>query len=363
MKKIFLLMTLILALSIAAIGCGKKDDVSNNNEDETVNNEVNEKPTEFVISTWGYDEDKFRKNVFEPFEKANNVKIILEVGNNSDRLNKVRASKNSKVDVIYLANSFAIQGIEEGLFEKVNRDNIPNIKNIYDLAKAPLGEDYAPAYTLNKTGIVYDSESIDFEIKSWKDLWREELKDNVAIPEITTTAGPAMVAMAGVTANVDVLENKDAAFDALVALKPNLVKTFTRSSEAVNMFAQGEIAVAAVQNFAYAGIKKSTPSAVWVDPQEGAYVNLNTINIVKGTKNKELAEKFINFVLSEEVQRANALDKIDSPVNVNIDLTDEQAKGLTYGEELIKSLKALDWTKVNGVKASWIEDWNNKMNN
>ncbi|WDV46302.1 ABC transporter substrate-binding protein [Clostridiaceae bacterium M8S5] len=362
MKKLYLIMTLVVVMSFAIIGC-KKDDAPDKNKDSNAQSEVKGEPTEFIVSTWGYNEDKLRKNVFEPFEKANNVKIVLEVGNNSDRLNKIRASKNSNIDVIFLANSFAIQGVEEGLFEKINRDNIPNLKNIYDLAKAPLGEEYGPAYTLNKTGIVYDSESVDLEIKSWKDLWNEKLKDNVAIPNITTTAGPSMVVMAGAKANIDALENSDAAFEALVALKPNLVKTFGRSSEAVNMFAQGEIAVVAIQDFAFGRIKESTPTAVWVNPTEGAFAGLNTVNIVKGSKNKELAEKFIDWCLSEEVQMANAVDKVDSPVNINVKLTDEQAQGLTYGEELIKSIKVLDWTKINGVKAKWVENWNNKMNN
>lgn len=365
MKKICFILALVLMLSFTLAGCTKNEapQPATTEGENTQAEEVTGEPTEFIVSTWGYNEDKLRKNVFEPFEKANNVKIVLEVGNNSDRLNKIRASKNSKIDVIFLANSFAIQGVEEGLFEEVNRANIPNAENIYDLAKAPLGENYGPAYTLNRTGIVYDSESVDFEVKSWKDLWNNKLESNVAIPTITTTAGPSMVVMAGQTVEADALENADKAFEALVALKPNLVKTYGRSSEAVNMFAQGEIVMAAAQDFAFGRIKEAVPSAVWVNPSEGAFANLNTINIVKGTENKELAEKFIDWCLSEEVQKANALDKVDSPVNTGVKLTDEEAAGLTYGEDLINSLKVIDWTKVNAVKADWIDSWNSKINN
>ncbi|WP_432405778.1 ABC transporter substrate-binding protein [Wukongibacter sp. M2B1] len=368
MKKLCLAMVLVLMFSFLLMGCTKEEPVkqeepkSEASNNESVDNKTDE-PTEFVVSTWGYNEDKLRKNIFEPFEKANNVKIVLEVGNNADRLNKIRVSENSKIDVIFLANSFAIQGVSEGLFEEINRDNIPNLNQIYDLAKAPLGEKYGPAYTLNRTGIVYDSDMVDKKIESWKDLWNKEFESNASIPEITTTAGPSMVIMAANTVGADALEDSDKAFEALGKLKPNLVKTYGKSSEIVNMFAQGEIAVAAVQDFAFGRIKDAVPTAEWVDPQDGAFANLNTINIVKGTKNKEIAEKFIDWCLSEEVQKANAIDKVDSPVNVNVKLSEEEAEGLTYGKELINSLKVVDWVKVNELKTDWIDRWNREVIN
>ena len=42
-----------------------------------------------VISTWPANIDVITKNVFEPFEAANNCKIVVETGNNSQRLAKL----------------------------------------------------------------------------------------------------------------------------------------------------------------------------------------------------------------------------------------------------------------------------------
>ena len=44
---------------------------------------------------------------------------------------------------------------------------------------------------------------VDFEIKSFDDLWDSRLAGMVSIPEITTTFGPAMVYMASDHAGVD----------------------------------------------------------------------------------------------------------------------------------------------------------------
>ncbi len=361
MKKSLILLLALIVTAFSLVACASPAENTGENASESTN--ASSEPTKLVVSTWGYNEDVLRKNVFTPFEEANNVEIILEVGNNSDRLNKIRTMENSQVDLIFLAESFAIQGVEEGLFEKINRENIPNLENIYEVAKAPHGEDYGPAYTLNRTGIIYDSAMVDFEVTSWNDLWNNAFEANMAIPEITTTAGPPLVIVSGEFAGVNAFEDSEAAFNKLVELKPNLVKTYGRSSELVNMFIQGEIVVGVAQDFAFGNIKEAIPTAEWVNPSEGAFVNLNTINIIKGSKNKDLAEEFINFWLSEEVQKANALDKVDSPINVNVELTEEEANGLTYGEELINSLKVIDWKNINANMSEWIDKWNREVSN
>ena len=90
---------------------------------------------------------------------------------------------------------------------------------------------------------------------------------------------------------------------------------------------------------------------------------MNTINVVKGSPNKELAEKFINHVLSEEIQRDIALVGVDSPVNVNVKLSAKQTEGLTYGKDLIASFQDVDWGSVNANKKVWIENWNEIFSN
>lgn len=353
MKKLSIILV-IFVLVLSLVGCTPK-------ETEKEGTTETEEPQKLVISTWGFNEDIMRKNIFEPFEKANNVEIVLEVGNNGDRLNKIKLHQNSQVDLIYLTDYFAMQGIEEGLFEKINPANIPNIENLYDMAKAPLGTEYGPAYTVGRFGIIYNTEGTEGDVNSWKDLWKPEFKGKLTIPDITTTQGPMIVSAASEEANVSIKEGEDETFAKLKELDKNVVKYYTKTSEMVNMFNQGEVDIAPALDFAYGNIKKGVPSAKWVDPKEGSYAVLNTINIVKGTKNKELAEKFIDWALSEEVQKANAVAKVESPVNKNVELTDEEAEGLTYGKELIDNLKVLDWNHVNTVKANWIKRWNEEI--
>ena len=75
-------------------------------------------------------------------------------------------------------------------------------------------------------------------------------------------------------------------------------------------------------------------------------------------KNKELAETFVDFYLSKEVQLAEALDGVDAPVRTDVELTPEQAANFTYGKEMIDSLLIPDWSVINANKADWIAKWN-----
>lgn len=357
MKKISLLLALLLTLTMFMVACSPSANEPSGNDSNAQNSG---EPTELVISTWGFNEELLRKNVYEPFEKAYNVKIVLEVGNNADRLNKLRLG-SSNVDIVQIAEGFAIQAIEEGLFEKIDRSNIPNIENLYDIAKAPFGEDYGPAYTIGRYGIMYDEAKVSKPIESWADLWDESLANQVTIPDITTTAGPFMPFIAAEIEGLDVQKDTDAIFNKIKALDKNLVKIYSKSSEVVNMFSQGEVSAVAGQDFSFGQVKEAVPTAKWVDPKEGSYAVVNTINIAKGSKNKELAEKFINWILSEEVQKANALDKVDSPANKNVVLTEEEAEGLTYGADVINNLKLPDWKYINSVYNDWINRWNKEV--
>lgn len=351
MKKLSLaLVSLLLASTFT--GCGAQ-------KQESVNKEG---PKQLVVSTWGLNQDKYVENVIKPFETANNCKIVLEIGNNDERLAKLKNNPNSTVDVMYLAEAYSQKGIEDGLFDKIDYSKVPNSKKMLPVAQKFVKAGYGPAYTLNRAAIVYDPAKVKGKITSWKDLWSPDLKGKIAIPDIATTFGPSMVVAASLQAGTDIKsDNGDSAFKALEALKPNVVKTYTKSSDLVNMFSTGEITVAVAADFVVGSIKKVMPTVVYLDPSEGAYLNFNTINITKNSKNKDLALKFIDYVLSAEVEAKTATTVGDSPINVDVKLAEKDAANLTYGDTANKA-NALDYSAINKNLTSWIDKWNRLFN-
>lgn len=155
--------------------------------------------------------------------------------------------------------------------------------------------------------------------------------------------------------------NEDQAFAKLKELNPSVVKYYGKTADFVTMFAQGEVAAGPFMDSYFKDLQAGVPDAKFVTPQEGGYAVMNTINVVKGSKNKQLAEELINWYLSKEVQEKVAKAKITSPTNKEVKLTDEEAKGLTYGADVINKLRKLDVKFVNDNLKKWTDRWNREL--
>ncbi len=344
MKK---LVTLCLALLVLT-SCGSKTE-------EKAEVKPEEKKT-LTVSTWGLSQDTLEAEVFGPFEKDANCDIVLDLGNANDRYTKFSSNANSGIDVIELSQIAASKGQEAGLFEEIDYSKLSNAKDLLEALKPLVDAKQGPAYTINSLVIVVDPEKCTTEITDYADLWKAELANSIAIPDITSTFGPHTVYVAK-----DFNKGNDP-FEALAALKPNIVKSYSKSSDIANMFTNKEVSVALVGDFALPLILAGNPNVKVIFPTSGAYANFNTININKNSANKELAYKYIDYRISQTLQTITAAKMNEAPTNTTVKLEGEVAQNKTYGEHAT-NLKTLDFTEVNKVLPEWIDSWNRVVNN
>ena len=310
-----------------------------------------------TISTFSFNAELLQKNVYDPFEAATGAKLVVDTGRNPERVTKIVESPED-YDVVIIGDMFVDQLREAGVLETFDSSKLSNISGIYENARAPMGEGYGPAYTFNRLGIVYDSAFCDVEIKSIADLWNPELAGSIAVPEMTTTSGPLFYYATAAAFGLEPGKDDEAIFAKLSELKPNVKKTWTSANDTITMLNQGEISVAVLLDYSYTTAKNANPDYIWVDPTEGSFSGYNMINIIKGSKNKELAEAFINFYLSYEVQNANALDGVDAPVRMDVVLTEDQVGSFVYGADEVAKLVLPDWSLIAEHQANWINSWN-----
>lgn len=346
-----------LALSALVLGaCG-------NSEANTSSSNSSKDSQSLIVSTFGLNEDIVKKDIIQPFESENDVKITLDIGNSSDRFTKMKSNPNSGIDAIELAQNNATQGGQDGLFVELTEKNVPNIAQLTDNAKEVLKSGAGVPIAVNSIGIIYDEQKVGHKISDWSDLWAEDLKGKIAIPDISVTAGPLFLYVAGDHAGTPVVKDDGkAAFKALEELKPNIVKTYSKSSDLANMFQSGEVSVAVVADFGVDMIKASTPTVEYVVPESGTYANFNTINVPKTSKNQDLALKFVNYRISQESQKAKATSLNEAPTNKEVVLSEEESANKTYGE-IAERAKPVDFTLINKQMTSWVDQWNNLMNN
>ncbi len=366
MKKI---IALLMVFTLALAGCGSNDTPSNaDTSDQATDNGTSgetttdtEETSTLIISTFGLSEDVSEDEIYKPFEDTFNADIVTETGNSSERYTKLAADSQSSIDVIELSQAKSAEGVEAELFEAIDPSKIENYDNLIDSAKALVDSGAGVPYTMNSLVIVYDPEKVD-AIESYDDLWSADLAGQISIPEITTTFGPSMVYIAADHAGVDVAtDDGAAAFTALEALKANILKTYSKSSDLANMFTSGEISAAVVGDYAVPILKGANENLVFVTP-DGAYGNFNTININKNTENLDLAYDYINYRISPELQTIAAGSLNNAPTNKLVELSEEQAAVMPYGDAA-NALKTVDYAVVNPILANWIDLWNRTLNN
>lgn len=90
----------------------------------------------------------------------------------------------------------------------------------------------------------------------------------------------------------------------LADLKANDPKTYDSNGLVVKAVANGEIDLGLVNHYYALNEKKENPDASVANiyPEEGAFVNLAGVGIVEGAENREQADAFVEFLLSDDAQ-------------------------------------------------------------
>lgn len=347
-KKVALLAVSLLTIGSVAAGCSAQSQSS--------------KSGNLTVSTFGLSTKQMRNDVLNPFAKDSSVKVNTQFGDSSTRLTQIEHNPNSNVDVIELAQNNAVTGAKKKLFKKLNFNKIKNFKYLTPAEQKLARETNTVPYTVNSLGIIYNPKKV--KINSWKDLWSSKLKGKLALPDMTTTFGPAMLYIAGDQAGTSVTKDGGkAAFSSLRKLKPNVVKTYTQSSDLSNMFKSGEIDAAVVGDYAVGMLQATNSNLKYFVPASGTYANYDNVAILKNSKNSAAAYKYIDFRLSKSVQKKVAgLNSLNNaPVNNQVKLTSKEAANKTYGS-VAKRAKTIDFFYVNSHMSSWISQWNKIMN-
>ncbi|MGF0040378.1 extracellular solute-binding protein [Peptoniphilaceae bacterium SGI.131] len=341
---------------------GTTSEQAKTESDSTKDNNNTGEKKKLVISTWGSNEEVLRKDVIEPFEKEFNVEVVLDIGSTSERLTKLKEDPNYEADIIELSQSAALEAQELGLVDKIESSKVKDYENLIPVAKEFASRGYGIPYTINSIGIIYNPNGAKKEIKEWADLWDAALAGRIAVPDITSTFGPAIIAMAGDVAGTPIdKDNGQKAFEKLKELKPNIVKAYAKSGDMLNMFSNNEIDAAIIGDFNVGRVQEVLKDAVYVVPQSGTYANMNTLEINAKSKNKDLALEFINYRIKKENMERTGKSLNEAPTNSTVELAPEVSKNMTYAD-VAKRAKSLDFSIVNKNLSSWIDQFNRLLN-
>ncbi len=308
-----------------------------------------------IVGVWGGDYERIIQETVIPALETTGASVELLLGGAGDRTAKLYAEMgNPTMDVAYINIHTAAQGAIDGVVEAPD-PSLPVYDDLYDFALNEGG--YGAA--VGPIGIQYSTDAFP-EPPTWEDLWAPEYKGKIAFPVWPGTGGDALLGIVGRMEGGDE-HDVDVVFEKLAELKP-VPLVFTSNDELAQYMQQG-LVVAAPNTSAYAEVLSDQYDNIdFVFPEEpGTILAMDVLSIVEGAPNRDLALAYAQVALDPKVQTIFAEEAYFGPTNSLVELDEETADRVIYGEEEVSSLIELDWPFVIEARQEYTERWNREL--
>ncbi|MEK4026995.1 spermidine/putrescine ABC transporter substrate-binding protein [Pseudobacillus sp. FSL P4-0506] len=330
-KKGRLLLVLLLLTSLVVGGCGSE---ATDSSDEKVLNVFN----------WA---EYLPKKVIKDFEKETGIKVNYGTYSSNEEMFAKLNTGQGQYDLAVASLYYVDVLIKEGLVEEVDKEKIPNIKNI---GKEFLGKDadpddkYSVPYLWGEELIVMNTELVDKKVTSIKDLLDPQFKNSLVMLDDPRTVIGAALAVLGYSPNSTDEKEIEEAGKWLEKLKPN-IKVFD-SDNAKALLASGEVKGGIVYGAEASLAIRENKAIEKIYPEEFLSLWQDNFVIPKGAKHKENALKFIDYILRPEVSKEVVMDYpyanpnteavklLPEDIQKEIDIPAEEAKKGTYMKDV-----------------------------
>lgn len=320
------------------------------------------------------------------FESTTGIKTKYDVFDSNETLEGKLLAGHTGYDVVVPSNHFLGKQIKAGAFQKLDKSQLPNYKNLDPallkrLEKNDPGNQYAVPYLWGTNGIGYNVDKVKAAlgvdtIDSWAVLFEPEnikklQKCGVAFLDSADEMLPAVLNYMGLSPNSTNEADYKKAEEKLLKVRPYV--TYFNSSKYISDLANGEICVAAgfsgdiFQAQARAKEADKGVNIAYAIPKEGGNLWFDMLAIPADAPDVKAAHAFINYILkpeviakvSDEVGYANpnpASDKIMDQDIRNDEVVyppQEILDRLYVNSELppkIQRLMTRSWTKIKSGK-------------
>ena len=280
-------------------------------------------------------------NLLKPFEDANGVKVnVKEFEGTGAGLAIVEQSQPGDWDVMVIDSIDVRRGVDRGLFEPLPEDQLPFADLFPEVAMDAMtkfdGKRYGITEKFGYNTIGFNKSKADpADMQSLAVMTSDKYKGRIAIYDYYLPV-IGLVAMSLGKKTADLTEaDLPAIKDVLLKMKSN-AKAVTDVVASQTALATGEADVLiGGGEWVTAVIAKENPNLDFSVPKEGAVLWSQSLAMFKDSKHKDLALKFIQYILSPEGQARLATSSCywGMPANSKAALTAEQKSILRFAEQ------------------------------
>ncbi|HTV95238.1 MAG TPA: polyamine ABC transporter substrate-binding protein [Steroidobacteraceae bacterium] len=266
-------------------------------------------------------------SVLADFEREFGVKIHYDVYESNEMMEVKLLAGHANYDVVVPGGSFFEREVKAGVYRKLDKTLLPNLKNLDPGAVAATavydpGNQYGVDYAwLVTTGLGYDPTRIkarlpDAPLDSWRLIFDARVAAKLEDCGISVLDAPddvigAALAFLGKNPNSESLDDLESAGRVLLAIRPYV--RYVDSSRYVEGLANGEICLAlgwsgdVVQARRRAREAGKSATIVYVIPKEGTLSMADVLAIPSDAPHPRNAHLFIDYLLRPDVAARNTM--------------------------------------------------------
>lgn len=274
---------------------------------------------EKVVNVFNWS-DYIEPSILEDFTKETGIKVVYDVFDSNEILETKLLAGGTGYDVVVPSGTFLGRQIQAGVFQKLDKAKLPNLKNSWDMvtkitANYDPGNEYSINYMWGTTGIGYNKKKVAERlgtdaIVSWKTIFdpAEIAKlGDCGIYMLDAPTDILAIALNYLGLNPDSRDPAELAKaeELMLSIRPHIRKF--HSSEYINALANGDICVAVGwSGDIFIARDRATESDQGIEiaysvPQEGAYMWFDQMAIPADAKHVDEAHIFLDYILRPEV--------------------------------------------------------------
>jgi putative spermidine/putrescine transport system substrate-binding protein len=317
--------------------------------------------TTLVVSVYGGDLGATVRKIYVPFEKKYNVAIKWEPGVSGEALAKIIATRANPVfDIAFGDDLSFYAGSQQGVWAPLDDKIVTHYKELAAPAQAPKHD--GAAIGVFYTGIFYFPKV--FQQKGWPvpTKWSELLNpafcNVLGFPHPNVITGlDALLMLAG-----GKVQNMDQGIDKLAAYGRKCIAELEPSPGALEQKIQmGDYSVGAYNTIRVIPLEQRGVPIAFVLPQDGSVLSSSNIAIVKGSHHIELAQRFVDWILTPDAQNKLMHGAFYTPTNTRVEVTSDMQKLGVQPWSRMEKLVQPPEAAILAHRRAWTEALDEKM--
>ena len=306
------------SLMLAVAACGKKESAEQAQQPGAAAQE------EKVLHVFNWS-DYIAEDTVPNFEKQSGIKVTYDVFDSNDVLETRLLAGNSGFDLVVPSASFLERQIKAGVFQKIDKSQIPNLQHMDPDIMNRVGlhdpnNEYSVPYLWGTTGIGYNEDKIkkifgDARPDSWNYIFdpknAAKLKDcGISLLDAPDEILKIVLAWIGRDPNSQKEEDLKAAEAKLMPIRPFVRKI--HSSQYIDDLANGDLCIAVGWSGDILQARDRADEAgqgvkiKYAIPKEGTIVWFDMLAIPADAKHPKNAHAFINYLMEPQVAANNS---------------------------------------------------------